>query len=185
MESPTCSSKRAFRELQSWRVQEHPSPTLHQPFPNPSPTLCQPFLPTPLQAPLSVGGLITCFEMRVNGILARNTGIYTIEKGLVFTFSSRGSRDFEREEGTSPLMKQTPSSTLTWRDSNRTPPNRERCEKRFGFFFFFANDANHLDYLLWIHRKMPRKLLRKYCDVGLRCEISACMLASSETLPYG
>ena len=53
-ESQTHSSKQAFRELQSWRVQGNPLPTLRQPFANPSPTLHQPFLPTPLQAPLSV-----------------------------------------------------------------------------------------------------------------------------------
>ena len=33
----------------------NPLPTLRQPFANLSPTLCQPFLPTPLQAPPSVG----------------------------------------------------------------------------------------------------------------------------------
>ena len=33
----------------------NPSPTLRLPFANLSPTLCHPFLPTPLQAPLSVG----------------------------------------------------------------------------------------------------------------------------------
>ena len=64
MESQTQTrvSKRAPREFRNWRVQgnpltlrQHPVPTLRQPFAKHSPTLCQPFLPTPLQAPLSVG----------------------------------------------------------------------------------------------------------------------------------
>ena len=76
MKSQTSDSKRAPREFRNWRVQgnpltlcqpfanppptlrqpsANPSPTLRQPFANPSPTLCQPLLPTPLQAPLSVG----------------------------------------------------------------------------------------------------------------------------------
>ena len=78
-ESQTCSSKRALRDLKTWRVQGNP-PTLCQPFANPSPTLCQPlgqpcgnpspnlcqpFLSTPLQAPFSMGPT----ETRVNGFL--------------------------------------------------------------------------------------------------------------------
>ena len=65
MESQTSVSKRAPREFRNWRVQgnpltlrqpfANPVPTLRQPFDNLSPTLCQPYLPTPLQAPLSVG----------------------------------------------------------------------------------------------------------------------------------
>ena len=46
MESQARSSKRAPRELQSWRVQESP-PTLCQTFTNPVPTRRQPF-PNPL-----------------------------------------------------------------------------------------------------------------------------------------
>ena len=42
-ESQTRSSKRAFQELQSRRVQGNPLLTLCQPFANPLPTLCQPF----------------------------------------------------------------------------------------------------------------------------------------------
>ena len=47
------SSKRAFRELHC-KVGGCKE-TLCQPFANPSPTFRQPFLPTPLQAPLSMG----------------------------------------------------------------------------------------------------------------------------------
>ena len=47
MGSQTRSSKRASklapRELQKWRVQGNPSPTLRQPFADPSPTLRRPF----------------------------------------------------------------------------------------------------------------------------------------------
>ena len=42
MASQTCSSKRAFRELQNWRVQEN-LPTLRKPCANLSPTFRQPF----------------------------------------------------------------------------------------------------------------------------------------------
>ena len=72
MESQTRSPKRAFRELQDWRVQVN-----LQPFANPSPTLCQPFaanpLPTfaanPSPSPFFAWTPGTRFETRFNGFL--------------------------------------------------------------------------------------------------------------------
>ena len=74
MESQTGSSKPAFRELQDWRVQGNPLPTLRQPFANLSQTLCQPFLPTPLQAPLSVDPVNPHLERGLPAFLAKYFG---------------------------------------------------------------------------------------------------------------
>ena len=71
MESQTQSSKRAPRELQSWRVQGNPR-SLCQPSANPPPTLRRPFadpLPT-FSANLFSKPLFPWIETRVNGFLA-------------------------------------------------------------------------------------------------------------------
>ena len=59
-------------------------------------------------------------------------------------------------------------------DSNRTPPNRWRRER------VFASDAKTHPLDLKSKQNARKKSLRKFCDVGLRCEKSGCFLSSSD-----
>ena len=63
MESQTRSSKWAFRELQSWRVQGDPLPTLRQPFAN-----LEVFF-QPLSTLLFLWAGIIRLETRIHGLL--------------------------------------------------------------------------------------------------------------------